>query len=121
MIKDIILRTGVKIDIEDDGTVHIASTDAEARKKAIEIIKGIVQGAEVGKVYKGTVQKIMDFGAFIEVMPNTVGLLHISEIAHERLRSVSDVLSEGDQLEVKVLDVDRAGRIKLSRKVLLEK
>lgn len=121
VIKDIILRTGVKIDIEDDGTVHIASTDAEARKKAIEIIKGIVQGAEVGKVYKGTVQKIMDFGAFVEVMPNTVGLLHISEIAHERLRSVSDVLSEGDQLDVKVLDVDRAGRIKLSRKVLLEK
>ncbi len=121
VIKDIIARTGVKIDIEDDGTVQISSTDAEARKKAIEIIKGITQGAEVGRVYKGTVKKITDFGAFVEVLPNTDGLLHISEISHERLRAVTDVLHEGDQIDVKVLDVDRAGRIKLSRKVLLDK
>lgn len=121
VIKEIIAKTGVKIDIEDDGTVQVSSNDAEARKKAIEIIKGITQGAEVGRIYKGTVKKITDFGAFVEVLPNTDGLLHISEISHERLRNVSDVLNEGDQIDVKVLDVDRAGRIKLSRKVLLTK
>jgi polyribonucleotide nucleotidyltransferase len=121
VIKGIIEETGVKIDIEDDGTIHIASVDPAAAKRAIEIINGICAEAEVGKVYKGKVVKIMDFGAFVEVLPNTSGLLHISEIAHERIRNVTDVLNEGDSVEVKVLDIDRSGRIKLSRKALLER
>ena len=120
VIKGIIEETGVKIDIEDDGTINIASADPEQVKKAIAIINSICAEAEVGKVYSGKVVKIMDFGAFVEVLPNTSGLLHISEIAHERIRAVTDVLKEGDVVDVKVLDVDRAGRIKLSRKVLLE-
>ena len=119
VIREIIATTGVKIDIEDDGTIHIYSADPEGVKKAREIINGICAEAEVGKTYRGKVKRIMDFGAFVEVLPNTEGLLHISEIAHERLRSVTDVLSEGDEVEVKVLDIDRTGRIKLSRKALL--
>lgn len=121
VIKGIIEETGVKIDIEDDGTIHIASTDPVAAKRAIEIINGICAEAEVGKVYKGKVVKIMDFGAFVEIFPNNSGLLHISEIAHERIRNVTDVLSEGDSVDVKVLDIDRSGRIKLSRKALLDR
>ncbi len=120
MIKEIIAKTEVKINIQDDGTVSIASNDPEARRKAVQMVHDITAEAEVGKVYKGKVVKIMDFGAFVEVLPNTSGLLHISEIAHERVRQVTDVLNEGDEVEVKVLDVDRTGRIKLSRKVLLE-
>ncbi|MEI7973506.1 MAG: polyribonucleotide nucleotidyltransferase, partial [Bdellovibrio sp.] len=121
VIRGITEATGVKIEIEDDGTIHVASSDPEATKKAIAIINEICAEAEVGKVYRGRVVKITDFGAFVEILPNTQGLLHISEIAHERLRSVSDVLKEGEQIEVKVLDVDRAGRIKLSRKAIVEK
>jgi polyribonucleotide nucleotidyltransferase len=120
VIKDIIAQTGVKIDIEDDGTISIYASDPAASKKAIAIINGICAEAEVGKTYTGTVKRIMDFGAFVEVLPNTEGLLHISEIAHERLRSVTDVLAEGDTIDVKVLDIDRTGRIKLSRKALLK-
>jgi polyribonucleotide nucleotidyltransferase len=119
VIKGIIEETGVKIDIEDDGTIHIAATDPKATKRAIEIIHSICAEAEVGKVYSGKVVKVTDFGAFVEVLPNTSGLLHISEIAHERIRNVTDVLNEGDVIDVKVLDIDRAGRIKLSRKALL--
>ena len=121
VIKGIIEETGVKINIEDDGTIHIASTDPAASKAAIQMIEDICAEAEVGKVYNGKVVKIADFGAFVEILPNTSGLLHISEIAHERIRSVSDVLKQGDTVDVKVLDVDRSGRIKLSRKVLIEK
>ncbi|MCC7404173.1 MAG: polyribonucleotide nucleotidyltransferase [Bdellovibrionales bacterium] len=121
VIKAIIEETGVKINIEDDGKIHIASIDPEAAKRAIAMINDICAEAEVGKVYKGRVVKIMDFGAFVEVLPGNQGLLHISEIAHERIRNVTDVLNEGDVVDVKVLDVDRAGRIKLSRKALLDK
>jgi polyribonucleotide nucleotidyltransferase len=121
VIKGIIEQTGVKIDIEDDGKIHIASADPAMARKAIAIIEGICAEPEVGKTYQGKVVKITDFGAFVEVLPNTSGLLHISEIAHERIRNVTDVLNEGDEIEVKVLDVDRAGRIKLSRKALLDK
>jgi polyribonucleotide nucleotidyltransferase len=121
VIKGIIEETGVKIDIEDNGTINIASSDPKATKRAIEIINGICAEAEVGRTYTGKVVKIMDFGAFVEVLPNTSGLLHISEIAHERIRNVTDVLNEGDTIEVKVLDIDRSGRIKLSRKALLER
>ena len=121
VIKGIIEETGVKIDIEDDGTIHIASVDPKAAKKAIEIINSICAEAEVGKVYHGKVVKVTDFGAFVEILPNNSGLLHISEIAHERIRNVTDVLNEGDSVDVKVLDIDRAGRIKLSRKALLDR
>ena len=121
VIKGIIEETGVKINIEDDGSIHVASTDPAASQKAIDMIEAICAEAEVGKTYSGKVVKIADFGAFVEILPNTSGLLHISEIAHERVRSVSDHLKEGDQLDVKVLDVDRAGRIKLSRKALMDK
>lgn len=120
VIKAIIEETGVKIDIEDDGRIHIASSDPKRAERAIEIIQGICAEAEVGKVYKGKVTKIADFGAFVEILPNLSGLLHISELSHERVRAVTDVVKEGDEVEVKVLDVDRSGRIKLSRKVLLE-
>jgi polyribonucleotide nucleotidyltransferase len=119
VIRGITEQTGVKIEIEDDGQIHIASADPAATKRAIAIIMEIVAEAEVGKTYKGKVVKITDFGAFVEIMAGTQGLLHISEITHERLRSVTDVLNEGDEIDVRVLDIDRAGRVKLSRKVLL--
>ncbi len=120
VIKGIIEETGVKVDIEDDGSIHIASTDPEMSRKAISMIEDICAEAEMGATYKGKVVKIVDFGAFVEVLPNTQGLLHISEISKERIRNVSDHLSEGDEIDVKVIDIDRAGRIKLSRKALLD-
>ena len=120
VIRGIIESTGAKIDINDDGVIHIASTDLEAAKKAIAIIESIVEEVQVGKIYTGKVKKIMDFGAFVEVTPGNDGLLHISEIAHERIMKVTDVLKEGDVIDVKVLDVDRQGKMRLSRKVLLK-
>lgn len=120
VIRGITEATGVKIEIEDDGTIHIASADPEATKKAIAMINDIIAEAEVGKVYKGRVVKIAEFGAFVEILPNCQGLLHISEIANERVRAVTDVLKEGEIIDVKVLEVDRAGRIKLSRKAVLQ-
>jgi polyribonucleotide nucleotidyltransferase len=119
VIKEIVAQTGCKIDINDDGKINIATSDAAAAKKAIDIIKGITQEVEVGKVYKGPVKKIVEFGAFIGVLPSTDGLLHISEIAHERVNRVEDYLKEGDEVEVKVLEVDKNGKIRLSRKALL--
>jgi polyribonucleotide nucleotidyltransferase len=121
VIKGIIEATGVKINIEDDGKILIASSDPVAAQKAIKMIQDICAEAEVGRVYKGKVVKIADFGAFVEVLPNLSGLLHISEIAHERIRNVTDVLKEGDVLDVKVLEIDRSGRIKLSRKAILDR
>lgn len=121
VIRAITEASGAKIEIEDDGTIHVASSDPESTKKALAMIADICAEAEVGKTYKGRVVKIADFGAFVEILPNTQGLLHISEIAHERIRQVTDVLTEGDEIDVKVLEVDRAGRVKLSRKALLEK
>ncbi len=118
VIKGIIEETGVKIDIEDDGTIHIASVDPVMTKKAIDIINAICAEAEMGRVYKGKVVRIMDFGAFVEIFPGNQGLLHISEISNERVRAVGDVLKEGDEIDVKVLDIDRAGRIKLSAKAV---
>lgn len=119
-IRSITEATGVKIEIEDDGTIHVASADPEATKRAIAMINDICAEAEVGKAYKGKVVKIAEFGAFVEILPNTQGLLHISELANERVRQVTDVVKEGDIVDVKVLEVDRAGRIKLSRKALLQ-
>jgi len=116
VIRSIIEQTGAKIDIEDDGTINIASSDEAAANKAKEIIKGIVQEAEVGKLYMGKVRKIMDFGAFVEIFPGTDGLLHISQITERRLEKVTDELKEGDEVLVKVLESDRQGKIRLSRK-----
>ena len=119
VIKEIIAQTGCKIDINDDGKINIASNDGVAAKKAIDIIKGIVAEVEVGKVYKGVVKKIVEFGAFIGVLPNQDGLLHISEIAHERVNNILEYMKEGDEVEVKVIEVDKAGKIRLSRKAIL--
>jgi polyribonucleotide nucleotidyltransferase len=119
VIKEIVAQTGCKIDINDDGKINIASNDGAAAQKAIDIIKGIVAEVEVGKTYKGVVKKIVEFGAFIGVMPNQDGLLHISEIAHERVKAVTDFMKEGDEVEVKVIEVDKSGKIRLSRKALL--
>ncbi len=119
VIRGITEATGVKIEIEDDGRIHVASSDPEAAKRAIQMINDIIAEAEVGKTYAGRVVKITDFGAFVEILGGTQGLLHISEVSHERIRAVTDVLKEGDKIDVTVLDVDRAGRIKLSRKALL--
>ncbi|OGP02683.1 MAG: polyribonucleotide nucleotidyltransferase [Deltaproteobacteria bacterium GWA2_38_16] len=119
-IRGIIEATGAKIDIDDDGVVNIASNNEEALQKAIEIVKGIVTDPEVGKVYKGKVIKIMDFGAFVEILPNREGLVHISELSLDRVNQVTDIVKEGDELDVKVLEIDRQGKIRLSHKVLLE-
>ena len=120
VIRGIIEATGVKMDVEDDGTVTIASIDEAASRKAIEMVQKIAAEAEVGKIYKGTVRKIVDFGAFVEILPGTDGLVHISQLAPERVRRVSDVLKEGDEVMVKVLEIDRQGKIRLSRKEALE-
>jgi polyribonucleotide nucleotidyltransferase len=118
-IKGIIDQTGVAIDVEDDGTVNIASSDNEAVKKALDIIKGLTTEPEVGAVYKGTVSRVVDFGAFIEILPGTDGLLHVSEMAHDRVEKVTDVMKEGDPVDVKVISVDRDGKIRLTRRELL--
>jgi len=119
VIRGIVEQTGVKIDIEDDGTVAIASVDEAAARRAMDIIGKIVEVPEVGKVYLGKVVKIMEFGAFVEILPGTDGLLHISQISSERIKRVEDVLKEGDEIQVKVLEVDKSGKIRLSRKELL--
>jgi polyribonucleotide nucleotidyltransferase len=116
MIRSIVEETGVKIDVEDDGTVYVASSDGAAMQKALDRIRSITAEAEVGKIYRGTVRKIVDFGAFVEIFPGTDGLVHISQLAEERVRKVSDVLKEGDVITVKVLEVDKSGKIRLSRK-----
>jgi polyribonucleotide nucleotidyltransferase len=118
-IRDIIERTGATIDIDDDGTVTMAAVDPEAVNMAKEIIQGMVAEPEVGKIYKGVVKGIKEFGAFVEIMPGREGLLHISEIEHRRLNRVEDVLKMGDQVEVKLIEIAEGGKLKLSRKVLL--
>jgi polyribonucleotide nucleotidyltransferase len=119
VIRGIVEATGVKIDVEDDGTVTIASSDEVASRKAIEMVQRIAAEAEIGKIYKGTVRKIVDFGAFVEILPGTDGLVHISQLAPERVRKVTDVLKEGDEVLVKVLEIDKQGKIRLSRKEAL--
>jgi polyribonucleotide nucleotidyltransferase len=118
VIRGIIEQTGVKIDVEDDGTVHVASADETSANKAIQIISDLTASAEVGKTYLGTVVRLVDFGAFVEIFPGTDGLLHISEIAENRIRDVRDELKEGDQILVKVLALE-GNKIKLSRKAVL--
>ena len=116
VIREIIDKTGVAIDIEDSGKVTIASADQEASEKAQKYIEDLVQEVEVGKIYLGKVKKIMDFGAFVEILPGTDGLVHISQICDRRIQKVNDEISEGDEIVVKVIDVDRSGKVKLSRK-----
>ncbi len=114
VIRGIVEDTGCKIDIEDDGTVRIASADSAAMEKAINTIQSITEEPEIGKIYKGKVRKVVDFGAFVEILPGTDGLVHISQLSDKRVRRVEDVLNEGDEVMVKVLDIDRSGKIRLS-------
>ena len=115
-IRNIIAQTGAKIDVEDDGKVNIASADSASLEKAMAMIKELVQDAEIGQVYLGKVRKIMDFGAFVEILPGLDGLVHISQLDDTHVKNVRDVLNEGDEVLVKVLDIDQQGKIKLSRK-----
>ena len=120
MIRSIIERTGVKIDVEDDGRVNVASADEASAQKAIGIIQELTATPELNKTYMGKVQRITDFGAFVEIMPGLDGLLHVSEIAHYRVKDVRDELKEGEQVMVKVINIDPSGKIRLSRKVLID-
>jgi polyribonucleotide nucleotidyltransferase len=119
MIRSIIERTGVKIDVEDDGRVNVASADGASAQKAISIIQELTATPELNKTYLGKVQRITDFGAFVEIMTGTDGLLHVSEIANHRVKDVRDELKEGEQILVKVINIDPTGKIRLSRKALL--
>ncbi|HKV53641.1 MAG TPA: polyribonucleotide nucleotidyltransferase [Candidatus Binataceae bacterium] len=114
VIRGLVEETGCKIDIQDDGTVLIASADGTAMEKAIAAIQAITAEPEIGRIYRGKVRKVVEFGAFVEIMPGTDGLLHISQISKDRVRRVEDVVNEGDEIMVKVLDVDRSGKIRLS-------
>ncbi len=115
-IRQIISETGVTIDVEDDGTVTIASSDSEAASRAVAMVKWLTEDAEVGKIYRGIVKKIVDFGAFVEILPGTEGLVHISQLSRERVKKVTDIIQEGEEVLVKVLEIDKQGKIRLSRK-----
>ena len=121
-IRKIIEETGTEIDIEDDGRVFIAAVDEEAGKNAVSIIERLTQDVEVGKIYLGKVVRLMDFGAFVEIIPGVLGsagkegLVHISQLDEQRVNRVRDVVKEGDEIIVKVTEIDRQGRINLSRK-----
>jgi polyribonucleotide nucleotidyltransferase len=119
VIRGIQEQTGAKIDVEDDGRVTIFSPDNASVQKALGMIQDICREVEVDRIYVGKVKKIVEFGAFVEVIPNTEGLLHISQIAESRIRSVQDVLTEGDVVAVKVMEVDGNGKMRLSRKMAL--
>jgi polyribonucleotide nucleotidyltransferase len=116
VIRGIVEQTGVKINIEDSGIINIASPDGESAKKAMDIINSITAEAELGKIYLGKVRRIVDFGAFVEILPGTEGLLHISQISEKRIAKVTDEIHEGDEVLVKVIEIDKLGRIRLSRK-----
>ena len=113
-------ETGATVAVEDDGLVTVTSLDAEAAEAAMDMVEALVEDPEIGRVYEGTVQRITDFGAFIEILPGKDGLCHISELEHHRVRRVNDVLEEGEKVQVKVIDIDAQGKIRLSRKVLLD-
>lgn len=119
-IKKIVEETGVKIDVDDSGKVFVAAVNSDAAQKAIEIIEGIVAMAEVGKTYTGKVTRLMNFGAFVEILPGKEGLVHISQLSTERVEKVEDVVSVGDEIAVKVVEIDQKGRINLSRKAVLQ-
>ncbi|MFB3924672.1 MAG: polyribonucleotide nucleotidyltransferase [Syntrophales bacterium] len=115
-IRQIVSETGVNIDVQDDGTVTIASNDSDAAARAVAMVKWLTEEAEVGKLYWGVVKRVVDFGAFVEILPGTEGLVHISQLAKERVHKVTDILNEGDKVLVKVLEIDKQGKIRLSRK-----
>jgi polyribonucleotide nucleotidyltransferase len=119
VIRGIIEQTGVKIDIDDSGMINIASSEESSAQKAIEIIKGIIAEAELEKTYLGKVKRIVDFGAFVEILPGVEGLLHISQISEKRIAKVTDEIREGDDVLVKVIEIDRTGKIRLSRKIAM--
>jgi polyribonucleotide nucleotidyltransferase len=120
VIRGIVEQTGVKIDIEDSGLINISSPDGESAQKAIDIINSITAEAELGKIYRGKVKRVVDFGAFVEIMTGTEGLLHISQISEQRIAKVTDEINEGDEVLVKVIEIDKMGRIRLSRKDALK-
>jgi polyribonucleotide nucleotidyltransferase len=120
MIRHIVETTGAKINVEDDGTVQIATSDGEAAKKAIEMVQGLTRVPEIGEEFDGIVRRIEPYGAFVEILPNHDGLVHISELSLERIPDIRDVLTEGDELKVRIIDIDANDRIKLSRRVILE-
>lgn len=121
IIKKIVEETGVKIDIDDDGKVHISSNDSAAAQKAISKIESIVQDVEVGKTYEGPIKRILNFGAFCEVLPGKEGLIHVSELSHQYVGKVEDVVNLGDIVKVKVIGIDNQGRVNLSMKAIAEK
>ena len=120
-IKKIVDETGAKIDIDDTGRIFIAAVNSESAYKAIEMIEGITAEAEPGKVYTGKVTRLMNFGAFVEILPGKEGLVHISQLSTEHVDKVEDVVSVGDEIVVKVTEIDNKGRINLSRKAVLMK
>jgi polyribonucleotide nucleotidyltransferase len=115
-IRSITESCGVKMEVQDDGTVNIASNDNQKVQNAIAIIESLTQEAVVGKLYRGVVKRLVDFGAFVEILPGTDGLVHVSQISDTRVNNVRDVLSEGDEVWVKCLEIDRQGKIRLSMK-----
>jgi len=119
IIRKIVEDTGTKIEVQDDGTINIASSSMERAEKAIQIIRGLTEEAEVGGVYTGKVKRVLDFGAIVEILPGTDGLLHISQLDHAHIKKVTDVIQEGDEVQVKVIEIDDSGKIRLSRKALL--
>jgi polyribonucleotide nucleotidyltransferase len=121
VIREITEETGTKIDIEDDGTIKVAATTSEASEAAINRIKDIVAEPEVGVIYDGTVVKVVDFGAFVNFIGKRDGLVHISELAPQRVRMVTDVVNEGDKVKVKVLGIDDRGKVRLSMKAVDQK
>jgi polyribonucleotide nucleotidyltransferase len=116
VIKGIVEKSGAKVDIEDSGKINISSPDVSKCEIAIKMINDLTEEAEMGKIYMGTVVRITDFGAFVEILPGTEGLVHISHIANYRVNKVTDEIKEGDEIAVKVIDIDRSGKIRLSRK-----
>ena len=119
MIRKIQEESGSSSDIEDDGTVKIASVDEEAGRIAMEMIKALIEEPEIGRVYEGIVRRVVPFGAFVEILPGKDGLLHISELENRRVAKVEDVVNEGDKVRVKVINIDDEGKVRLSRKVLM--
>lgn len=119
IIRGIIAECGVKMNVDDSGLVTIAAVDGDSANKAIQMVEQLTEEVEIGKLYLGTVRKIVDFGAFVEILPNVDGLVHISQLAHHRVNAVSDELSEGEKIMVKVMEIDRQGKIRLSRKEAL--
>ena len=120
IIRSIQEETGVKIDIEEDGTVYIAATDGPAAERAREMVESIIEVPEVGRIYTGKVVRITDFGAFVEILPNQDGLVHISQLDSERVNKVEDVVSVGDEITVMITNIDDSGKIRLSRQAVLE-